>query len=221
MLLWIAAMSVAHADQCSWVSRANAEAAVEHLKPGADWLAFCEPCGDTTPDKHTVGEATAAPVNDRFWQVSIDGQPVDLAYTYVKESAGAAFYTNLAKLVDCQASMVSRRVTWPPTSQQADRLKGWIGTYSGQKTRLKVTQFFDDPNGLEIQLDHPTEHDSGAATMELVSYVDIDGDPLSFATPMGDCRVVLGKAEGGVKLTPTRACGGLMDAIAGVYTRID
>jgi hypothetical protein len=221
MLLWIAALSVAHADQCSWVTKANADAALEHLAEGSEWLSYCEPCGDAAPDHRTVGAATAAPVDDRFWQVSVDGKPIDLAYTFVRASADDPFFSNLARLVDCEASMVSRKVTWPPTTQQSDRLASWIGTYSGPKTRLKITQFFDDPNGLAIQLDHPTEHDSGAAELEIVSYVDIDGDPLSFATALGTCRVVLARARGGVTLTPQASCAGLLDAIAGTYSRIE
>lgn len=213
-------VSVALADQCSWISAQNAAAALEHLGPGREWLAFCEPCGDAEPVLGKVGRATVATVDGgRFRQVSIDGNPVDLAYTYVHAGNDAGF-TNLAALVGCPATGVTRRVSWPPDSAHADRLASWLGTYDRPLTRLKISQYFDDPNGLAIQIDHPTEHPSMAATVVLASYVDVDADPLAFATPFGACRVTLVRATGGVELRPDASCAGLLDAIAGTYRKI-
>ena len=217
LTLWLAVP--ASADQCAWVSKANADAALEHLAPGAEWLSFCEPCGDTKPALKRVGRATAAPAGGRFFEVSIDGQPVDLAYTFV-HTTGDTGFTNLAKLVDCPATGVSRRIAWPPTTERADRLRSWFGTYRSALTQVTIAQYFDDPNGLSVRIDHPTEHPSGAATVELSSYVDIDGDPIAFSTPFGGCRVRLLKAEGGIELRPETACDGLLDGIAGVHRRV-
>jgi hypothetical protein len=149
----------------------------------------------------------------------VNGSPVDLAYTYVHDGEDPGF-TNLAFLVGCPASSVTRRLPWPPDGVHAGRLDAWLGTYTGKLTRLEITQYFDDPNGLAIQLDTPTEHPSMAATLTLSSYADIDSDPVSFATTLGACRVQIAQTDSGIVLTPSRACGGLLDSIAGPYRRL-
>ncbi|MEQ1564694.1 MAG: hypothetical protein ABMA64_03565 [Myxococcota bacterium] len=219
LLAWIGAE--AQADQCAWITKAQADAAVRRLTPGSEWLPWCEPCGDAIPARaKKVGRATASPVDSGgFWEVSIDGAPVDLAYTYVHDGADKGF-TNLALLSDCPATGVTRRTPWPPTTEHADRLASWLGTYQQPLVRLKITQYYDDPNGLAIQIDTPTEHPSQAATLTLMSYADIDADPVTFATPLGGCKVRLDRAPTGVVLHPGPACAGLLDGIAGPYRKV-
>lgn len=219
MVVALVAMT-AWADQCAWISKANAEAAVERLTPGSEWLAYCEPCGDKKPVLGHVGRATAGPADDHhFFQVDVDGAEVDLAYTYVHAPGDKAF-TNLATLVGCPASSVTRRIPWPMPGVPVDRLAPWIGVYERPLVHLTITQYFDDPNGLAIQIDTPTEHPSMAATVQLQSYVNVDNPQTSFATALGSCRVRILKAQGGVELRPDAACGGLLAGIAGVYARV-
>lgn len=219
MLVW--AMATARADQCAWISEANARAALEHLRPGAEWLSFCEPCGDKEPVLGVVHAATSAQVDGGgAREVSVDGSPIDLAYTYVHTPNDPGGFTNLAKLVGCPASGVTRRVTFPLAGDPADRLTPWFGTYDHALTRLKISRYFDHPNGLAVQLDFPTEHPSMAATLVLESYADVDQDPVRFATPFPGCSVKLARSADGVILTPSEGCGALLSPMSGSYRRI-
>ncbi len=97
----------------------------------------------------------------------------------------------------------------------------WLGIYPTDLSRVRIRQFLSDPNILEIQLEHPTEHSSGAATFELMSTADIDADPVTFATPFGDCTVALSRTDTGVAPNPTGACGAALNGIAGAYRKIE
>lgn len=215
----------ARADQCAWIPEATAKKALTFLQPGQEWLALCEPCGETVtnpgPKLRRIGKAVIQATGDpKYREIAIDGEAVDLAYTYVHAQGDKTGFTNLALLADCPASGVTRRLPWPPNNAHAEKLAGWFGTYDHPLTRLKITQYYDDPNGLAIQIDYPTEHPSQAATFVLTSYADVDADPPAFATPFGKCRVSLARDATGVVLRPDAACGGLLDAIAGSYRKI-
>ena len=59
----------------------------------------------------------------RFREVSVDGQPIDLAYTYV-HAPGDDGWTNLAKLVGCPASGVPGGCRRPPSPRPTDAAAG-------------------------------------------------------------------------------------------------
>ena len=209
----------AFADQCAWNKESHAAAGLEHLPPGAEYVSFCEPCDDAAPVVARVGRSAVTNVSGDYWEVSVDGKGIDLAYTFVKASPSDAWYTNLAKLVGCPASGVSRKVTVEGApSGQASRLKDWFGTYDGHNARVRISQYYDDPRGLLVEFEFPMEHPSMSSTVQLSSYVDIDGDPLTFKTPFKGCTVRLEKATAGVRLTPL-GCGEVGAVLGGDYAR--
>src|SRR3990167_3966982 len=96
----------AHADQCAWNDEAHAAKAEAILAKHPKVIAYCEPCGDKAPGEPAIARAvTVTTPQDAYREVSINGQPVDLAYTFVQVSSTK--YKNLAKMVGCPASGVS------------------------------------------------------------------------------------------------------------------
>jgi hypothetical protein len=96
----------ARADQCAWNEAAHAAKAEEILAKHPKVIAYCEPCGDKAPGEPAVArDVTVTTPQGNYREVSINGQPVDLAYTFVQVSGTT--YKNLAKLVGCPASGVS------------------------------------------------------------------------------------------------------------------
>lgn len=96
----------AHADQCAWNDEAHAAKAEAILAKHPKVIAYCEPCGDKAPGEPTIArEVSVATPEGSYREVSINGQPVDLAYTFVQVSSTK--YKNLAKMVGCPASGVS------------------------------------------------------------------------------------------------------------------
>lgn len=96
----------AHADQCAWNDEAHAAKAKAILAKQPKVIAYCEPCGDKAPGEPVIArDVTVTTPQDAYREVSINGQPVDLAYTFVQVSSTK--YKNLAKMVGCPASGVS------------------------------------------------------------------------------------------------------------------
>lgn len=92
LLLALAASSallvpaIAHADQCAWVSKTEAINGAKDLGQhfGAKYLTYCQPCGDEGPSAATVKGVSFswADESHTYFQVKVNGKPVDLAYTY-------------------------------------------------------------------------------------------------------------------------------------------
>jgi MYXO-CTERM domain-containing protein len=97
--------ALASADQCAWISKQHAEDALALIDVGSPIVFFCEPCGETRPAEVQVTRAQTARVNDGYWEVSVNGQGIDLAYTFVPNGDGK--WVNLSKMVDCPSSGVS------------------------------------------------------------------------------------------------------------------
>jgi hypothetical protein len=115
MLAILLTLTAARADQCAWIPKATAEAAVRYLQPKAEWASYCEPCGETKPTYKVVAQgpqirATASP---DLWEVVVDGQPVDLAYAFVVRNPGENKLGNLAFLTGCPATDVSKTIPRP------------------------------------------------------------------------------------------------------------
>ncbi|MEA5535127.1 hypothetical protein [Crocosphaera sp. XPORK-15E] len=97
----------AYADQCSYVEKEQALKAVSFLSLNQQIYLFCEPCGEKVPRSVTIESVAAGTVGYQdFWQVSINGKGVDLAYTYVPSSLEQK-PINLAALSGCSAGDVS------------------------------------------------------------------------------------------------------------------
>ncbi len=99
------APAAASADQCAWVEQQIAEDAVQLIDVGARIVSFCEPCGEQQAVEIDVATVSAAPVEDGFWEVSVNGSGIDLAYTFVANGDGK--WVNLSKMVDCPSAGVS------------------------------------------------------------------------------------------------------------------
>lgn len=110
----------AFADQCQWVTAASAKKAVSLIKKSnktaGGVLSFCQPCGDTKIQEITVNQIDVTNTGDKVLskEVAINGQSIDLAYTFVYTGYGK--FENLAKLSKCEASDVSAVINMKLTS---------------------------------------------------------------------------------------------------------
>ncbi len=96
----------AHADQCAWNEDAHATKAKTILAKHPKVIEFCEPCGEKAPgEPYIASTVTIDSPAAGYKEVSINGKPIDLAYTFVQVSSTK--YKNLAKLAGCPASGVS------------------------------------------------------------------------------------------------------------------
>jgi len=100
------ASQTARADQCAWNEEAHATKAEAILAKHPQVIQFFEPFGDKAPGEPAVArEVSVTTPQGDYKAVSINGQAVDLAYTFVQVSSTK--YKNLAKMVGCPASGVS------------------------------------------------------------------------------------------------------------------
>lgn len=111
---WLSAMT-AKADQCQVVTQAQADAAVSILRASEQMLEFCEPCGDVSPSVSALvpGEISVRAwngnnANATFYEVTVNGRAVDLAYVFVPGQNG--YFDNLAQRVGCTTVGVSERL---------------------------------------------------------------------------------------------------------------
>ncbi len=112
MKTWLIPISLAllggtaRADQCQWVTDAQAQKAQAILTRAPKYIEFCEPCGDAAPGIPQRAQSVniATPEAD-YRELSVNGNPIDLAYVFVKTSDTQ--YQNLALLAGCPATGVS------------------------------------------------------------------------------------------------------------------
>lgn len=100
------------ADQCAYVSAETANTAIKLIslskKNSGGVLILCQNCGERTPTELRVNQIDigATGVPDAPAEVSINGQGIDLAYTYVNINNGT--YANLGKLSNCVSEGASQ-----------------------------------------------------------------------------------------------------------------
>ena len=103
----LALAGTAYADQCEWIDAKVAAKAQKQLASHPKVIAFCEPCGEKAPGTPEVAASVELGTPEAGYKdVRINGNPVDLAYTFVQTSPGT--YKNLAMLAGCEATGVSR-----------------------------------------------------------------------------------------------------------------
>jgi hypothetical protein len=96
--------SMAFADQCAFVSQDTAKKALKMISDLSSIQTLCEPCGETKPQTIDIKSIGAGDVNYQgFWQVSVNGKGLDLAYTYLNG-------LNVAQLVNCPSQGVSSSI---------------------------------------------------------------------------------------------------------------
>ncbi|HMV35882.1 MAG TPA: hypothetical protein PKM44_00825 [Turneriella sp.] len=77
-------VTAAHADQFAYIKPETARQAVELLAKEKEVYFFCEPCNESTGQLTKIDKFEAVDVNyEGFHEVQINGQGIDLAYTYV------------------------------------------------------------------------------------------------------------------------------------------
>ncbi|MCO4793900.1 MAG: hypothetical protein KC493_09315 [Bacteriovoracaceae bacterium] len=97
--------ATAMADQCAYVTKDQADAAVKILKQNEVAYHFCELCGDTEPRKIQITSVENVSTGWRdFYEVTINGTDADLAYTYDQNGY------NLAMQVGCETNEVSAEI---------------------------------------------------------------------------------------------------------------
>ncbi len=99
--LAILSPAIARADQCAINDQAIVDKAVELLKHRPHMLELCEPCGEKAP----TGPYAITSVSAANGKVMIEGNVVDLAYTYIL--VGKHTYQNLGILAGCKPQRVS------------------------------------------------------------------------------------------------------------------
>ena len=101
--------STARADQCAWIDKGTATEAAQYIGLygfGGTIVHFCEPCGDQAPVPEEVLSVEIRPASDEYWEVYVNGSPVDLAYAFIGDRSDGGF-SNLSKLVSCPSDGVS------------------------------------------------------------------------------------------------------------------
>ncbi len=91
------------ADQAICVTRKQAEKAAKFVKIGEEVRYFCAPCNDTGYKTVTVSGVSVGADDVCDAAVTINGERVDLAYTYVKKGNK---WRNLAMLAGAEVSDV-------------------------------------------------------------------------------------------------------------------
>jgi MYXO-CTERM domain-containing protein len=110
--------AIAQADQCAWVSKTEAIAGAKDLGAnfGSKYLSFCEPCGDTAPKAVTVKAVSFSWADDAhtYFEVKVNGAPVDLAYAYTAVDADADgktdYWQNVGEAAGCPVQDVSSQL---------------------------------------------------------------------------------------------------------------
>lgn len=124
VLILVALGRPAEADQCSVVSRKQADQAADVLRTGStNYVTYCKPCGDPAPDTKSPKEIQIKPklppkknravevkaAKGGGFTVYVNGTAIDLAYTFYNQRSGGdrdkpfTVYANLANLVGCSA----------------------------------------------------------------------------------------------------------------------
>jgi peptidyl-prolyl cis-trans isomerase C len=97
------------AEQCEALSKDTALKALKYLKQGTTIYEYCAPCGDTNRKLITI-ETIWVIQEKEYAEIYINGNPIDLAYTYITSLSGR----NLAGIVDCPTKGVPEYIPIEP-----------------------------------------------------------------------------------------------------------
>lgn len=74
------------ADQAAYITQAEAEGAKYLLSQASTIKSYCAPCGDSTAIVVAVRQVDVVHTGyEDFWEVQINGEGIDLAYSYFLE----------------------------------------------------------------------------------------------------------------------------------------
>ena len=119
LLLFLLIPLIVAADQFQLIPYDTAHRAFEILQKTESFYTFCEPCGDTSPRKVAVSQVGYSASADAY-EVKVNGNGIDLAYTYVKSGTR---WTNLALLLGLTARGVSPALDESRIPEDADAKK--------------------------------------------------------------------------------------------------
>lgn len=107
MVISLLLAPAALADQCSYITKAQAVAAFNQLSIGKTIYEFCELCGDKKPKPILINSlAISNTKTPGYWQVMVNGNGIDLAYTYIDygNNKPDGRRVNLALVANCLAT---------------------------------------------------------------------------------------------------------------------
>jgi hypothetical protein len=101
----------AWSDQCQLITESQARAAASQVHVGSQVSDYCEPCGDKKPNEPYIVKSVEARPAKPFWKASdweliINGESVDLAYTFVESRTMVGRFINLAMVSGCSTTQV-------------------------------------------------------------------------------------------------------------------
>jgi hypothetical protein len=78
--------TVAKADQAEWVTKAQAQSAMNLLNQykNKDITHWCKPCGNNKSTERVSTVEVKEVQKGKYWQVFVNGKGIDLAYVYFK-----------------------------------------------------------------------------------------------------------------------------------------
>lgn len=210
------------ADQCAWVEKDVAEKADALLKQQSTFLSYCEPCGEKKPteievDSVSVQQPTGA---GDYYEVLINDENVDLAYTYIKQGEA---YHNLAILTGCVASSVSRVINYPLTVSESSKYALYLGTFkneTGSVTYVISEQNLHGPAWLRLQIQIISD-EWGDSRSDMVGYLQMDQSKPTYFTPYQGCKLYFdSKVEGRLIVSSSDECrGALENKLVGVFVK--
>lgn len=186
-LFIFASLHAAHADQCAYIDKDEVNKALTFLKIGTEYVEFCEPCGDKSlyfqrKDLSVVDTISVAKVDDEQWEITINDDDIDLAYTYIKQSDNK--FWNLSKLANCESDDVTK--VFSSDKLTGDDSQKKYTPKSNEKYKEYCNERFgfclDVPNALKMQFSP-----SGDGVSLSMNDIDNDGfSILSFGSPHGN-----------------------------------
>lgn len=93
--------SISFADVCSYITKDQAELGAKLLRINPNFVKYCAPCSEKSKTKIRAEKIEARAVeNNQYWGVFVNGENIDLAYTYL--DIGEKNGISLANLSGCQ-----------------------------------------------------------------------------------------------------------------------
>ena len=97
---------IAMADQQAYITQAEAQRALELLTDANEIMHFCAPCGDEGPTPEIIEALDVAATGyESFYELKVNGNGVDLAYTYALIDGA---WTNVAMVLGLEVIDVPR-----------------------------------------------------------------------------------------------------------------
>jgi len=218
----VALSAPARADQCAWVSEPIAQGARTRLAPGTEVLFFCELCDGDTPKKDVVRTVEITKPDPGFFEVVVNGNGIDLAYTFVKRSGNT--WDNLARLAECETSGVSSELEFPRVSSSSKETvqERYVGRYVRTDGNVSVTltkQTLHGPNWVAMSIDLISD-EWGDQRGVFKGYLHADKKPALFVTPFPGCHLFVEKlGKDTLTLTDNKKCGQIGEHLRGTYGR--